>query len=100
MRVLPLDFGSFKENIFSIRPHRVFGGFCYVFKFSNGYGASVVKHQQSVGYEDNLWELATIKFDGDKWNLVDYHNPNCIDEYGIDDAEVRDYLQQIKTIVA
>lgn len=35
-------------------------GVQYVFKFENGYGASVIKHLGSYGYEDDLWELGLL----------------------------------------
>lgn len=33
-----------------------------VYRFKNGYGASVVKFKGSYGYEQNLWELAPLAF--------------------------------------
>ena len=38
-------------------------GVHYIFKFSNGLGASVVKTFGSQGYENDLWELQTIEFE-------------------------------------
>jgi hypothetical protein len=33
-----------------------------IFRFENGYGASVQSHRGNYGYEDGLWELAVVKF--------------------------------------
>jgi hypothetical protein len=41
--------------------NEVNGGKQYVYKFPNGYGASVVKHGFSYGGKDDLWELAVLK---------------------------------------
>jgi hypothetical protein len=40
------------------------GGMAHLFKFANGYGASVVQHEFSYGGKLDLWELAVVKFDG------------------------------------
>lgn len=43
----------------------------YLFRFDNGYGASVVKGFGTYGYENDLWELAVIKFNKDDgWDIV------------------------------
>ncbi len=42
----------------------------YIFKFDNGYGASVIKNSVSYGHVLDLFELAVIKFtDEFTWNL-------------------------------
>jgi hypothetical protein len=38
-------------------------GIHYIFRFPNGYGASVVKCYGSEGYPEDLWELCTILYD-------------------------------------
>ena len=40
------------------------GGNQMTMKFPNGYGASVIQHSSSYGHEENLVELAVIKFYG------------------------------------
>lgn len=48
------------------------GNIQMVFKFPNGYGASVVKFPGSMGYQKNLWEIGTLKFkdDSDEYELL------------------------------
>ena len=42
----------------------------YIFKFDNGYGASVIKNLVSYGHALDLFELAVIKFtDEFTWDL-------------------------------
>lgn len=40
------------------------GGVQALFRFPNGFGASVVQSIGSYGHEDGLWELAVLKWDG------------------------------------
>ena len=37
------------------------GGIQKVYKFPNGYGASVIKHRGSYGHSKGLWELAVLE---------------------------------------
>ena len=77
---------------------RYLGGFRYVFKFDNNYGASVIKALGSYGYQENLWELAVVEFFGDTWVLA---NKTCIsnDVIGwLNDKQVVSYLEMIKNL--
>ena len=40
------------------------GGIQKVYQFPNGYGASVIQHKGSYGYQKGLWELAVL-FEGE-----------------------------------
>lgn len=41
-----------------IQTKTVQGGIQHIFKFDNGYGASVIRHEGSYGYHSGLWEVA------------------------------------------
>lgn len=72
----------------------------YLFKFENGYGASVVKSPYSYGGEIGQWELGVIFFDAetDEWHLT-YDTPVTNDVVGyLSDSEVRDLLHRIKKL--
>lgn len=46
------------------------GGVQKIYKFDNGYGASVIRGDYSYGGSSGLWELAVLKFDDDgDWSL-------------------------------
>ena len=64
------------------RPHPAFSeGTQKLYKFSNGYGASVVQNPYSYGGKDGLWELAVLKFEGKHFNLT-YDTPLSKDVIG------------------
>lgn len=70
-----------------------------IYKFPNGYGASVVKTKWSYGSKKGLWKLAVITFDDCSWNL-------CYDTIVADDVienlkweEVEEYLEKIKNLL-
>ena len=42
-----------------------------LFKFKNGYGASVVRHKHSYGGSKGLWELAVLKDMGKNTKMYD-----------------------------
>ena len=77
------------------------GGVQKVYRFANGYGASVVRHAFSYGGSDGLWELAVVKFRGphfDQFDL-DYDTPITDDVVGrITEDEVDALLDRIKRL--
>lgn len=69
-----------------------------IYKFENGYGASVVKAYGSYGNEDDLWELAVIKFDEESWYIY-YKTPITNDVIGyLSDDDVEEILIKIKEL--
>lgn len=70
-------------------------GIQYQFEFDNEFGASVIKHYGSYGYDADLWELAVYDRDGD----LCYSTPITDDVLGyLTDEEVRETLRQIQEL--
>tara|TARA_B110001452_G_scaffold53238_1_gene40650 strand:+ start:5373 stop:5681 length:309 start_codon:yes stop_codon:yes gene_type:complete len=71
-----------------------------IYKFENGYGASVVCHDGSYGgpydeFEDNLWEIAVLDSEG----AITYHTPVTQDVIGrANDDEVTRVLKEISEL--
>jgi hypothetical protein len=73
---------------------KFFPGIQYIFKFPNGYGASVIKHYGSLGYDHGKWELAVLHDDD-----ITYDTPITRDVLGfLDDADVKDALLKIQAL--
>lgn len=91
---LTLEHKWFKKNLVAAVMRDDGGGVKYVFRFKNGYGASVIKNKYSYGNEDNLWELAVIEFTSrGTWHLC--HN----DVAGyLSNRQVRALLKRIKRL--
>ena len=71
----------------------------WLFKFENGYGASVIKHFGSYGYEEDKFELAVIRWTEGKHYELEYNTPITNDVIGhLDNKEVMDLLEQIKEL--
>ena len=67
------------------------GGVKLRFAFPNGYGASVIRHYGSFGFEDGLWEMAVLHDDS-----LCYDTRITSDVIGrMTDSEVSDALSEI-----
>lgn len=78
----------------TLKPYK--NGVQYLFKFKNGYGASVIKDDYSYGNECDLWELALIFWDGGKYHLS-YHEIVGNDVLGyLTDEKVNRVLKAIR----
>lgn len=75
------------------------GGTQKIYRFPNGYGASVIQYPGSYGYDDGLWELAVLKFrDKDSWSIT-YDTPITDDVIGyLSEVEVQDILAKIEAL--
>ncbi|MBC9119211.1 hypothetical protein [Fructobacillus fructosus] len=70
-----------------------------VYKFENGYGASVVCHIGTYGFENGLCEIAVFKFDGNGCGVICYRTPITDDVIGYANTEKRDeVLKKIKEL--
>lgn len=70
-----------------------------IFKFKNGFGASIVYNYGTYGFNSGQLELAVIKFDeGGDWHLT-YETEITSDVLGyLEKNEVFDTLNQIKNL--
>ena len=71
------------------------GGIQKLYKFRNGWGASVVMFPGSYGFEKGLWELAVL----DANKEISYDTPITSDVIGwLDDNMVNIILERIKKL--
>lgn len=74
-------------------------GVQYVFKFDNGFGASVIKRWFSYGGQEDLWELGVLIFDDEGNYHLTYDTPITGDVEGyLSDEEVRNLLKEIQEL--
>jgi hypothetical protein len=70
----------------------------WVFEFENGYGASVISGYGAYGNSISPYELAVIRWVGDKFEL-DYTTPITDDVIGYNTLdEINELLDQIKNL--
>jgi hypothetical protein len=76
------------------------GGIQSLFRFDNGYGASVVQGPYTYGGDRGLWELAVIVWNGDDYDLT-YETPVTDDVIGhLGEGDVGELLMQIEALPA
>lgn len=83
-----------------IRQAFINGGAQNLYRFENGYGASVICNPRSHGGNMGLYEIAVIKFFGetDEYQLV-YDTPITDDVIGyVPFDEIKNHLQEIKNL--
>ena len=81
-----------------IRSRILQGGRQHIYKFPNGYGASVVRNDFSYGSREGLWELAVLRFWEDEWD-IDYTTKITSDVVGhLTEGQVNRLLRKIKRL--
>lgn len=76
----------------------VFNGVQHLFKFDNGYGASVVCHKYSYGGSEGKYEVAVVRFENMDWH-IDYDTSVSADVIGWLDVDgVNELLDQISNL--
>jgi hypothetical protein len=97
----PIDkvHGHKRHREFLLNTDYINNGVQHRYKFSNDYGASVVKHDFSYGGQNGLWELAVLDFTVDKTGEITYHTPITQDVVGhLAWDNVESILQEIKEL--
>lgn len=101
MKYTKLKYDEFEEYLVEANNSKFSGNeqLHYVFKFENGYGASIIKHIGSYGGMEDLFELAVIKFSDDySWELC-YDTEITNDVIGwLDNNDVLKLLERIKNL--
>lgn len=94
-----LNYEGFEDYLVEKKPKN--GGIHYVFRFENGYGASVIKGPWTYGGPLDLWEMAVVRFFGEgsmDYNL-DYDTEITDDVCGYEtDDDIRELLARIKAL--
>lgn len=79
---------------FLVEEKSYYGGIQKVYNFPNGYGASVIQHEGSYGFEKGQWELAVLFMEE-----LCYSSPITDDVIGyLNEPQVDNLLEQIKQI--
>jgi hypothetical protein len=79
-----------------IKTQPCMGGTQKLFKFANGYGASVIRHEFTYGGTNGRWELAVLS---GKSQVIDYSTPITSDVLGwLTWPEVQKTLRKIKAL--
>ena len=88
-----LDYTGFEKYL--IDSNVYCNGYAYTFKFKNGYGASVIKHDYSYGGSLDLFELAVLN----EYDKITYDTEITDDVIGdLTNEEVLILLERIKQL--
>ena len=86
-------------KLYQLETRPLHNGEQFIFKFLNGYGASVINNSFSYSSKEAPWEVAVIKFlDDGEWEIV-YDTPVTDNVLGyLTDSQVAEALTQIKNL--
>lgn len=89
-----------KFEQFLIKNNNLNGDIQKIYRFENGYGASVVKSRYSYGGKAGFWEIAVIEFNGDNDDYeLCYNTPITDNVIGwLAEGAIDGYLEQIKNL--
>ena len=103
MKYAQLKYDQFDKYLFEAKSWRYIDSeeLQYIFKFENGYGASVVKNIGSYGNRQDLFELTVIIFVSEfEWEL--YYESKITDDVDVigylTNDDVLELLERIKNL--
>lgn len=84
---------------FLIDTNYEYQGVQHRYKFNNGYGASVIKHDHSYGGKNGLWEVAILDYHIDEKGVLCYDSGITEDVIGhLDWRMVTNILNKVKAL--
>jgi hypothetical protein len=81
-----------------IKEIKVHNGIQKIYRFENGFGASIIQHQFSYGNELGLWEVGVLEFEDELYSL-NYETEITDDVIGnLTLEQVEEVLNKIKNL--
>lgn len=93
-----MSFLKAKYKPFETKSHPL-GGVQKIYKFDNGFGASIVQNNYSYGGKEGLWELAVLELFEDGTNTFRNDTSVADDVVGyLTEDDVEEYLKKIENL--
>lgn len=87
---------DFEKFLVKVNTGGMCGGIQKLYRFENGYGASVIRNKYSYGGDEGLWELAMLIWHGDDEYDIYYCDITDDDVLGyLTDSQVNETLLKI-----